>query len=199
MGNASNPAFRLLDETDDQAGARVRRTGGLTLWAETLAFRTTAAREFLDVTDQVAAVVRRSRISQGWVSAFSKHTTAAVVLKENEPLLLQDMGGMLERLSAEAGVYQHNDLSRRTGEMDPDECANGHAHCQHLLLSSSENIPVAEGRLDLGRWQRIFLLELDRGRDRQLVVQVFGACAGILARLGDACRLRRWPCPRACD
>ncbi|TME25269.1 MAG: YjbQ family protein, partial [Chloroflexi bacterium] len=135
----------------------------------------TAAREFLDVTDQVAAVVRRSRISQGWVSAFSKHTTAAVVLQENEPLLLQDMSGLLERLSAAAGVYQHNDLSRRTGEMDPDECANGHAHCQHLLLGSSENIPVAEGRLDLGRWQRIFLLELDRGRDRHLVVQVFGA------------------------
>ena len=175
MANASNPAIRLLDEPDDQPGARVCRIGGLTLWAETLIFQTAAAREFLDVTDQVAAVVRRSRISQGWVSAFSKHTTAAVVLQENEPLLLQDMSGLLERLSAAAGVYQHNDLSRRTGEMDPDECANGHAHCQHLLLGSSENIPVAEGRLDLGRWQRIFLLELDRGRDRHLVVQVFGA------------------------
>src|SRR2546422_11604054 len=115
MGNASNPAFRLLDETDDHAGARIRRIGGLTLWAETLAFHTTAARDFLDVTDQVAAVVRRSRISQGWVSAFSKHTTAAVVLQENEPLLLQDMGGVLERLAATDGVYKHNDISSRTG------------------------------------------------------------------------------------
>src|SRR2546427_6636185 len=175
MGNASNPAFRLLDETDDHPGARVRRIGGLTLWAETLAFRTTAAREFLDVTDQVAAVVRRSRVSQGWVSTFSKHTTAAVVLQENEPLLLQDMGGVLERLAAAAGVYQHNDLSRRAGETDPDEWANGQSHCQHLLLSSSESIPVAEGRLDLGRWQRMFVLHLARGRDRRLVVQVFGA------------------------
>jgi secondary thiamine-phosphate synthase enzyme len=59
--------------------------------------------------------------------------------------------------------------------MDPEECANGHSHCQHLLIGASENIPVADGRLDLGRWQRIFLLELDRPRDRQLVVQVFGA------------------------
>src|SRR5256714_1999853 len=175
MGNASNPAFRLLDEADDHPGAGVGGSGGFTLWAERLAVRPPAARQFLDVTDQVAAVVQRSRISQGWVSAFSKHTTAAVVLQENEPLLLQDMGGLLERLSAAGGIYQHNDLSRRTGEMDPDECANGHAHCQHLLLSSSQDIPVAEGRLDLGRWQRIFLLELDRGRDRQLVVQVFGA------------------------
>jgi len=141
MGNASNPAFRLLDETDDHPGARVRRIGGLTLWAETLAVRTTAARQFLDVTDQVAAVVQRSRISQGWVSAFSKHTTAAVVLQENEPLLLQDMGGLLERLSAAGGVYQHNDLSRRTGEMDPDECANGHAHCQQPGYSGRRGPP----------------------------------------------------------
>jgi secondary thiamine-phosphate synthase enzyme len=175
MGQALNPAFRLLDDSDDQASARVRRVGGLTFWAETLAFRTTGAREFRDVTDQVAEVVRRAAVSQGWVSVFSKHTTAAVVLNENEPLLLEDMGAMLERLSTAAGIYQHNDISRRVGEMEPDECANGHAHCQHLLLGSSENIPIAQGRMDLGRWQRIFLLELDRPRDRQLVVQVFGA------------------------
>jgi secondary thiamine-phosphate synthase enzyme len=175
MANATNPAFHLLEDGDDHPDARVRRIGGLTLWAETLDFRTASARQFLDVTEQVAAVVRRSRVSQGWVSVFSKHTTAAVVLNENEPLLLEDLGAMLERLSAAGGVYQHNDLSRRTGEMDPEECANGHAHCQHLLIGASENIPVADGRPDLGRWQRIFLLELDRPRDRQLVVQVFGA------------------------
>jgi secondary thiamine-phosphate synthase enzyme len=175
MANATNPAFHLLDDNDDHPGARVRRIGGLTLWAETLDFRTASARQFLDVTEQVAAVVRRSKVSQGWVSVFSKHTTAAVVLNENEPLLLEDLGAMLERLAAAGGVYQHNDLSRRTGEMDPEECANGHAHCQHLLIGASENIPVADGQPDLGRWQRIFLLELDRPRDRQLVVQVFGA------------------------
>ena len=175
MANATNPAFRLLDDADEQPGARVRRVGGLTLWAETLPFRTSGAREFIDVTDQVAAVVHRSGVTQGWVSVFSKHTTATVVLNENEPLLLQDMGAMLDRLSATAGMYGHNDLARRTGPMEPDECANGHAHCQHLLLGTSENIPVADGKMDLGRWQRIFLLELDRARDRQLVVQVFGA------------------------
>jgi len=175
VATGTNAAFRLLDHTDEPAGARVRRVGGLTFWAETLAFHTTAPREFIDVTDRVAGVLRRSQVSQGWVSVFSKHTTAAVVLNENEPLLLQDMGAMLERLSATAGLYQHNDLSRRTGEIAADECANGHAHCQHLLIGGSENIPVGDGRLDLGRWQRIFLLELDRPRDRQLVVQVFGA------------------------
>jgi secondary thiamine-phosphate synthase enzyme len=120
-------------------------------------------------------VVSRSKVSQGWVSVFSKHTTASVVIQENEPLLLQDMQSLLERLSSSKGDYEHNDLARRAGEMDPEECANGHAHCQHLLLGSSENIPVADGRMDIGRWQRIFLLELDRSRDRHLIVQVFGA------------------------
>src|SRR5438132_6990519 len=175
MANATNPAFHLLDPADDHAGARVRRIGGLTLWAETLAFRTASAREFLDVTEQVAAVVRRSRVSQGWVSVFSKHTTAAVVLNENEPLLLEDMGAMLERLSAAGGLYRHNDLSRRTGETNPEECANGHAHCQHLLIGASENIPALDGRPDLGRCQPILLLELDPPRDRQLAVQAFRA------------------------
>ncbi|HET9848980.1 MAG TPA: YjbQ family protein, partial [Candidatus Dormibacteraeota bacterium] len=133
MAKASNPAFRLLDDGEDQPGARIRRVGGVTLWAETLTYRTSGAREFIDVTDQVAAVVRRSSVSQGWVSVFSKHTTATVVLNENEPLLLQDMSAMLDRLSATSGLYAHNDLKRRTGPMEPDECANGHAHCQHLL------------------------------------------------------------------
>ncbi len=127
------------------------------------------------MTDQIASVVERSGVQQGWVSAFSKHTTAAVIIQENEPLLLEDLTALLGRLAAEGADYGHNDLSRRTGAMEPDECANGHAHCQHLLLGSSENIPVAEGRLDLGRWQRIFLLELDRPRQRRLTVQVFGA------------------------
>ena len=147
----------------------------MTFWAETLEIETTGARQFIDVTDQIAAVVGRAGIEQGWVSAFSKHTTAAVVIQENEPLLLQDLSALLGRLAAEGAAYGHNDLSRRSGAMEPDECANGHAHCQHVLVGSSENIPVLEGRLDLGRWQRVFLLELDRPRTRRLTVQVFGA------------------------
>lgn len=59
--------------------------------------------------------------------------------------------------------------------MEEEECPNGHAHCQHLLLSTSETIPVLEGRFVLGVWQRIFLVELDRPRSREVVVQVLGA------------------------
>ncbi len=166
------PAPLATPRTDRRA--RVRRVGGLTVWTETLAIRTGAPRDFIDVTDRVADVVDRARITEGWVGLFSKHTTAAVVINENEPLLLADMAAMLERLSATDGAYGHNDFTIRTVNMHADECANGHAHCQHLLLSSSQSVPLADGRMDLGEWQRIFFLELDRPRDRQLVVQVFG-------------------------
>lgn len=155
-------------------GARVRRAQALTFWTETLRLRTGAAREFLDVTERVANVVTRSGIGDGWVNLFSKHTTAAVVINENEPLLLKDMAAMLERLSAADATYGHNDFRIRTVNMHDDECANGHAHCQHLLLATSQTVPLADGRLDLGEWQRVFFLELDRSRDRQLVVQVVG-------------------------
>jgi secondary thiamine-phosphate synthase enzyme len=58
--------------------------------------------------------------------------------------------------------------------MTEDECPNGHAHCQHLLLGTSETIPIVDSELLLGRWQRIFLIELDRPRERQVFVQVQG-------------------------
>jgi secondary thiamine-phosphate synthase enzyme len=174
----SRAAIRVLRDDEGAARAlppRVVRSGGVIFWAQTLVMRTDDAPQFLGITDSVEATVARSGIRQGWVSVFSKHTTAAVVINENEPLLIKDLGSLLERMSAVDADYQHNDLSRRSGEVAPDECANGHAHCQHLLLGSSQNIPVADGRMDLGRWQRVFFVELDRPRDRQVVVQVFGA------------------------
>ena len=59
--------------------------------------------------------------------------------------------------------------------MTEDESPNGHAHCQHLLLGASETIPLVEGRLMFGRWQRVFLIELDRARTRDVVVSVMGS------------------------
>lgn len=164
----------MLEQPDPGSGARVSRSGGLTFWAETLEITTSATLEFIDITERVATIVRRSAVMQGWVSVFSKHTTAAIVIQENEAGLLLDMQSLLERLSPTQATYGHNASGHRV-EADPVDRPNGHAHCQHLLLGSTENIPIADRKMELGRWQRIFLLELDRGRDREVVVQVFGA------------------------
>jgi secondary thiamine-phosphate synthase enzyme len=58
--------------------------------------------------------------------------------------------------------------------MHEDECPNGHAHCQHLTLGSSEMIPIIKGELAFGKWQRVFLVELDLPKSREVVVQIMG-------------------------
>lgn len=133
--------------------------------------------KFYDVTDLVAAVVERCNIAAGTLTASTRHTTCAMVVQENEPLLLQDMADRLTRYASAEETYRHNDFDIRTVNMCDGECANGHAHCQHLLLGAAVTLPVLEGRLVLGLWQRIFLVELDRARPRQFSVQVMGVYA----------------------
>jgi len=133
-----------------------------------------AAPEFLDITDDVVDAVATSGVREGTVSVFSRHTTGAVKINENEPLLLEDMARFLEQVAPRAADYRHNDFTIRTANMTEDECPNGHSHCQHLLLSASETIPVGDGAPLLGRWQRVFFIELDRPRPREVVIQVFG-------------------------
>ena len=135
--------------------------------------RTERALQFVDLTELVAERVRRASVGEGLVTVQSRHSTAAVVVNENEPLLLEDMAGLLEDWAPLGRRYRHNDLAAR-GPVDPDEKPNGHAHARALLLGTSVCLVVAGGRIDLGRWQRIFLVELDGPRPRSVSVQVLG-------------------------
>jgi len=136
--------------------------------------KTAKAPEFIDITEKVCGLVEQSQVLSGFVVVYSRHTTAAIKINENEPLLLGDMEKFLESVAPRNGYYGHNDFSIRTVNMTEDECPNGHAHCQHLLLGASESIPIIDGKLQFGRWQRIFLIELDMPRDREVLVQVIG-------------------------
>jgi isopentenyl-diphosphate delta-isomerase len=153
---------RLVSDMDPPLG----------VFAEQLMYATSGTGDFVDITDDVLALVHRSGIRNGVVAVCSSHTTAAIRINENEPLLIEDFRRMLDRL-VPAGSYEHDDMSRRT-DVPPDEPVNGHAHCRHLLLSSSESLPVVAGQVPLGRFQRIFLVELCSPRTRQVTVQVVG-------------------------
>ena len=141
---------------------------------EALEYETAAAPEFIDITDDVISVVEASGVQFGQVGIFSQHTTAAIKINEHEPLLLRDLCRTLRQFAPPNAYYEHNDFSRRTVNMNPDECANGHAHVQHLFLGASETIPVVDGRITLGTWQRVFLIELDHPRSRRVLVNVVG-------------------------
>jgi secondary thiamine-phosphate synthase enzyme len=142
---------------------------------ERLFYRSTRAPEFIDITDDVREVLARSGMVHGFVVVFSRHTTAAIRINEAEPLLIEDMECMLARLAPSGVYYRHNDLTIRTVNLTEDEDLNGHSHCQHLLMGASEAVPCMDGALMLGGWQRIFLVELDCAREREVIVQVTGS------------------------
>ncbi|MGE0488125.1 MAG: secondary thiamine-phosphate synthase enzyme YjbQ [Vulcanimicrobiota bacterium] len=139
-----------------------------------MVIKTSRGPQFIDITDSVQELLDKCGIKEGHVLVYSRHTTAGIVLNENEPLLIKDMYRYLEKLASPAEDYEHNNFDIRTVNMCDDECANGHAHCQHLTIGCSEHVPVIEGRLALGRWQRIFLLEMDRPRTREIILQFMG-------------------------
>ena len=141
-----------------------------------LALETHAGIQLLDITDQVAAIVRSTGVRDGIVTIVSRHTTAAVRIQEAEPLLLEDLLEFLRRLAPKDADYRHNDFRIRTHHMHPDESPNGHSHCLQFLLGTSESVPVMDGELQLGTWQRIFLVELDGPRpQREVLLQALGA------------------------
>jgi len=140
----------------------------------TLRVETSRAPEFVDITEEICTFLRETDVMSGLAVIYSLHTTAAIRINEKEPLLLQDMEQFLERIAPKTAQYKHNDFSLRTVNMTEDECPNGHAHCQHLMLSSSETVPILNGVPQLGQWQRIFLIELDRPRQREILVNVLG-------------------------
>ena len=136
--------------------------------------------EFIDLTDRLQALVAEAGIRIGVANIQTLHTTTGIVVNEHEPLLLTDFEALLER-AAPHGRYRHDDPSIRTVNLMEGERPNGHAHCRALLLPSSAGLNISAGRLVLGRWQRIFFVDLDGPREREVSVLMFGeiwrACA----------------------
>ena len=139
-----------------------------------IAVSTRRPTEFIDLTIRLQQVVAASGVQLGIVNVQTLHTTTAVVVNEHEPLLLADFERQLEQLAPDHGAYRHDDTSVRTVNLTDGERANGHAHCRALFLPSSASLNVVNGRLQLGRWQRVFLVELDGPRQREVSVVVLG-------------------------
>jgi secondary thiamine-phosphate synthase enzyme len=130
--------------------------------------------QFVDVTSLVERQVRRSGVTHGLVNVQTRHTTTAVVVNENEPLLIEDLKRHLENWAPRDAVYRHNDLAARGLDHLPCERLNGHSHHRAIILGSSETLNVVDGRIRLGEWQRIFLVEMDGCQRRKLSITVIG-------------------------
>ena len=120
--------------------------------------------EVVDVTEGVARIVAASGADRGLVTVFAVGSTAAVTTMEYEPGGVSDLQELLGRLIPAEGDYAHNRLNHDS---------NSHAHQRASVIGPSETIPVVDGRLMLGTWQQIVLIDFDdRPRERALSVQV---------------------------
>jgi len=133
--------------------------------------------EFIDLTESLEELLRESRVVTGFLNVQSLHTTAAIVVNEGEPLLLKDFECLLHNVAPNDVPYRHDDETIRTVNLNPGDRPNGSSHCKALLLPSSACLNVLNGRLLLGRWQRVFLAELDGPRSRDLSVLLIGEAA----------------------
>lgn len=126
-----------------------------------LRLRTSTKRELIDLTSRVADVVARAGLDEALCSVYVPHATAAIVINENDdPNVCVDVLDLLDRLVPE-GVWRHDRVD-----------GNAAAHIQATILGPGETIPVRQGRLLLGRWQAVMLVELDGPRERDVVITV---------------------------
>jgi len=129
-----------------------------------LRFDTRGHGDVVDVTEGVQRVVRSTEVPRGIVSVFAPGATVAVTTMEYEPGGVADLRALLDRLIPARGEYQHNRLNHDS---------NSHSHQRAALIGPSETIPIIDGRLGLGTWQKIVLIDFDdRPRQRTVLVQV---------------------------
>jgi secondary thiamine-phosphate synthase enzyme len=129
-----------------------------------LSFSTGGDSDIIDITAQVQQVVAGGTVADGLVTAFVRGSTAAITTMEFEPGGVADLRELLDRLIPVEGDYEHNRLNHDT---------NSHAHQRASLIGASDQVPLIGGRLALGTWQQLVLIDFDdRPRDRTVVVQV---------------------------
>jgi secondary thiamine-phosphate synthase enzyme len=120
--------------------------------------------DIIDITADVQRVVADGPVDDGVVTAFVRGSTAAITTMEFEPGGVADLRALLERVVPVEGDYEHNRLNHDT---------NSHAHQRASLIGASEQVPVTSGRLALGTWQQLVLIDFDdRPRERTVIVQV---------------------------
>ncbi len=164
---------------------------------ETKKYQTKYRQEFITITPDVEEIIKNSSIKRGTIVIQTHHTTCGIWINENEKNLIgpseeigyiADLRKVLDNFADPTNEYGHNDIchsqnkdgKRNTHLCEPDEngvineCINGHAHAQAMMLQSSISLIVEDGKLLRGRWQEVMLVELDHDRPRLVSFLVSG-------------------------
>lgn len=171
--------------------------GEFSTYLETKKYKTRYRTEFITITKDVESAIKRSCVKKGSVLIQTHHTTCGVWVNENEKNLIgpskelgyaSDLQKVLDKFASPSLEYGHNDVclpgnekgKRDTHLCEPDEngviqeCINGHAHAQAMMIHPSISLIVENGKILKGRWQEVMLVELDHDRERLVSFLVSG-------------------------
>ena len=147
-----------------QPGSLSTSVGPVAVHSGELSISTNGDADVIDITAQVQQLVSESPTADGLVTAFVRGSTAAITTMEFEPGGVADLRALLDSLIPAEGDYEHNRLNHDT---------NSHAHQRASLIGASDQVPLVDGRLALGTWQQLVLIDFDdRPRERMVIVQV---------------------------
>ncbi len=134
--------------------------------SDTIKLQTQGEGDMIDMTSQLSNIVKESKIKNGTVTIFVSGSTAAVTTIEYESGLIHDFPEMLSRIVPKDLEYEHDNTWHD---------GNGHSHVRSSLIGPSITIPIIHGKLTLGTWQQVVLLEMDtRSRNRTVILQIMG-------------------------
>jgi secondary thiamine-phosphate synthase enzyme len=134
------------------------------VFTDYLWFNTKKRQEFIRITDEIAAIVKKSGVKEGTVLVSAMHITAGVYVNDNESGLIHDFGVWLDKLAPAGLPYHHH----QTGEDNAD------AHLKRTIMGHQVTVPITAGALDLGPWEQIFYAEFDGQRKKRVIVKVMG-------------------------
>jgi secondary thiamine-phosphate synthase enzyme len=136
---------------------------------KTLSLKTTKKFEISDITRNIIIVVTKSKITNGLVNVWVPHTTAGLIVNENDHDLWKDILSAMMKIIPLKANYHHN---AKYSHLSREQ--NAHAHILSCIIKSSLSIPLKEGKMVLGTWQSILFFEFDGPRTRSLQIQILG-------------------------
>ena len=143
--------------------------GTVKVFSKTLTVKTGERTELVNLSDEIRALVEATQIVDGYIQVSSLHTTAGLFINEWQEALLVDIRTMLDSIVPRETYYRHNDP-----EFSDCDRRNSDSHLKNVVFGQSLNIPIAQGKLVLGRWQSVILAEFDGPNNRSVFLQVFG-------------------------
>jgi secondary thiamine-phosphate synthase enzyme len=130
---------------------------------EILELKTIDRIKIADITSHVDAAIAESGLKKGLVNIYSKHSTSAIFINENEVGLVEDYVDLIENLVPTGDNYRHDRIDN-----------NADSHLRSFIIGNNETVPFENGSMNLGTWQSVFFLEMDGPRNRKINITIMG-------------------------